>query len=129
MTEYRIGSGGWAYFKIPGKPPLEAYSQIFNFVEVNTTFYQIPKLDMVKSWRERVPEDFEFSVKCHQDITHTHQFSPNETVIDSFQRLVEICNILESRFLIFETPASLALNPKKIAEIRDFFSTITYGDL
>ncbi|MHA2059305.1 MAG: DUF72 domain-containing protein [Candidatus Ranarchaeia archaeon] len=129
MAEYRIGGGGWAYFKIPGTPPLEAYSQVFDFVEVNTTFYQIPKIDLVASWRKRVPEDFEFSVKCHQAITHTYQFSPNRQVLDTFQRMVEICHLLKTRFLVFETPASIALTPAKLTEIRDFFATIDYGDL
>ncbi|MBE0524458.1 MAG: DUF72 domain-containing protein, partial [Methanosarcinales archaeon] len=47
MSEYKIGAGGWAYFNIPGMDPLKAYSQAFDFVEVNTTFYQTPSREMV----------------------------------------------------------------------------------
>jgi uncharacterized protein YecE (DUF72 family) len=51
LTDYLIGTGGWAYFKIPDKPPLKAYSEVFNFVEVNYTFYEYPDLGMVEQWR------------------------------------------------------------------------------
>jgi len=61
MTEFLIGAGGWAYFQVPGLRPLEAYARAFNFVEVNSTFYEVPSLKVVRSWRRRVPQDFEFS--------------------------------------------------------------------
>ena len=47
LTEYRIGTGGWAYFKIPNKYSLKAYSAHFNFVEVNYSFYEYPDFRMV----------------------------------------------------------------------------------
>jgi uncharacterized protein YecE (DUF72 family) len=42
MINYLVGTGGWAYFQVPGKPSLKAYSEVFNFVEVNSTFYEYP---------------------------------------------------------------------------------------
>jgi hypothetical protein len=62
LTDFLIGTGGWAYFKVPDIHPLKAYSRAFNFVEVNSTFYEIPKMERAKSWRRIVPPDFEFSV-------------------------------------------------------------------
>lgn len=50
MTDYMIGAGGWAYFNIPGMDPLEAYSLAFDFVEVNSTFYQLPSDNTIDSW-------------------------------------------------------------------------------
>jgi uncharacterized protein YecE (DUF72 family) len=44
MTDYLVGTGGWAYFKVPGKQALKAYSEVFNFVEVNNTWIA-PLLD------------------------------------------------------------------------------------
>lgn len=44
-----VGAGGRAYFQVPGKPPLKAYSEIFNFVEVNSTFYEYPALATVNA--------------------------------------------------------------------------------
>ena len=63
LTEFRIGTGGWKYFKIPDIHPLVAYSKAFNFVEVNSTFYEIPEIKMVESWRRLVPHNFVFSVR------------------------------------------------------------------
>ena len=84
MTKFLIGTGGWAYFRIPGVDPLEAYSRAFNFVEVNSTFYEIPKMKMVESWRKKVPKDFEFSVRCNKTITHELMF---ESVPEAFNIL------------------------------------------
>jgi uncharacterized protein YecE (DUF72 family) len=76
LTDYLIGTGGWAYFKVPGKPSLKAYSEVFNFVEVNYTFYEYPDTRMVEQWRRAVPEDFIFAVRCHQDLTHRIGLKP-----------------------------------------------------
>ena len=78
MSEYRIGAGGWGYFDIPGADPLKVYSKAFDFVEVNSTFYNIPSLKTVDSWARRVPETFTFSVKCHRDLTHKYLLSPTK---------------------------------------------------
>src|SRR4030065_352024 len=52
-----IGAGGWAYFKVSGFDSLAAYSKAYDFVEVNSTFYTTPPIEMVRSWRQRVPDD------------------------------------------------------------------------
>jgi len=57
LTDFLIGTGGWAYFNVPNTHPLVAYSKAFNFVEVNSTFYEIPKMDRMQSWRKTVPTD------------------------------------------------------------------------
>jgi uncharacterized protein YecE (DUF72 family) len=76
VVEYLVGTGGWAYFNVPGKQPLKAYSEVFNFVEVNYTFYEYPDVRRVERWRRAVPEDFTFSVRCNQDLTHTIGLKP-----------------------------------------------------
>jgi uncharacterized protein YecE (DUF72 family) len=42
----------------------------FCLVELQSTFYRVPKLETVAGWRMRAREDFEFSVKAWQAITH-----------------------------------------------------------
>ena len=122
--DIRIGTGGWAYFKVPGMDSLVAYSKAFDFVEVNSTFYQIPKMETVKSWRRRVPEDFEFSVRCHKSITHQHFLEPTSEVIETFNTMIEICHYLRSDFLHILSPPKMEFNREKIKSIRDLFSTI-----
>jgi uncharacterized protein YecE (DUF72 family) len=52
VTQYLIGTGGWAYFNAPDRSSLEAYSKVFNFVEVNCTFYEYPEIGRVEHWRK-----------------------------------------------------------------------------
>jgi len=121
MTETLIGAGGWAYFQIPGFNSLEAYAKAFNFVEVNSTFYEHPEIQQVKSWRKRVPEDFEFSVRCHKDLTHKYQLEPVDEAFRTFERTVLICRILRARILHMQTPVDLRYDRAKIQSIDNFF--------
>jgi uncharacterized protein YecE (DUF72 family) len=124
MTELLIGAGGWAYFKVPGLRPLEAYSRAFNFVELNSTFYTSPRLQLVKSWRRRVPQKFEFSVRCHQDVTHRFMLEPIREVYDSITRMLDICRLLRSKFLVLQTPASFPFTDDKVEAIRHLFNSL-----
>ena len=117
MKKISIGAGGWGYFIVPDMNALEVYSEAFDFVEVNSTFYEIPNLNVVKNWKHRVPDNFEFSVKCHQDITHTNKMDNIEKTCNTFKTMIKICNILNSRFLILETPASINFDKMKIEHL------------
>lgn len=124
MTEYLIGTGGWAYFKVPNKPSLKAYSETFNFVEVNYTFYKYPSTIMVERWRHTVPDDFTFTVRCHQDLTHRIGLKPVDQAYAIFSQMIGICRILDAPFLHLLTPASYVLDNMKIKQANDFFSSI-----
>jgi uncharacterized protein YecE (DUF72 family) len=80
-----IGTSGYSY---PGFPPqgwfgafypekkvkgfdeLKYYSQIFNTVEINFTFYRPPSQAVAKSWVDKTPTDFSFAIKLWQKFTH-----------------------------------------------------------
>jgi len=124
MTEYLIGCGGWAYFKVPGLKPLDAYARAYNFVEMNATFYEIPKLQTVHSWRKRVPPDFEFAVRCHKDVTHKYQLDPSQETFRIWDTMTEICAALGSRFLVLQTPPELHYSQQKIESIGNFFESV-----
>jgi len=121
MTEILIGAGGWAYFQIQEFDSLEAYAKAFNFVEVNSTFYERPEIQQVKSWRRRVPEEFEFSVRCHKDLTHKYRLEPVDEAFRTFERTITICRILRARILHMQTPADLRYDQAKIQSIDSFF--------
>ena len=107
-AEYLIGTGGWAYLQVPGLRPLVAYSRLFDFVEVNSTFYQIPNLKTVESWRRQVPPDFEFSVRCNSIVTHKYGFQHTEEALNAFEDMITICKTLRSEILHAQTPAAFA---------------------
>jgi uncharacterized protein YecE (DUF72 family) len=129
LTEYLVGTGGWAYFNVPDKPPLKAYSEVFNFVEVNYTFYEYPDERVVKQWRKTVPEGFTFAVRCHQDLTHKIGLKPVDEAYNIFSRMVSYCEILDAPFLILVTPASYVINNEDAKKARDLFASSTFRDV
>jgi uncharacterized protein YecE (DUF72 family) len=82
----RIGTSGWNYptgkgswngifYPLPedrerGFDELRFYSERFNTVEVNSTFYGQPRANASLGWVKRTPADFEFAVKMFQKFTH-----------------------------------------------------------
>jgi uncharacterized protein YecE (DUF72 family) len=79
-TVYRIGTAGWGIppvvrAKFPqgaGLSQLQKYSQRFNAVEINSSFYRDHKAQTYARWAATVPHDFRFSVKLARQLTH-HQ--------------------------------------------------------
>jgi len=128
MSKIWIGAGGWAYFQVPRMDSLTAYAKAFDFVEVNSTFYTDPSIEMVHSWRRRVPEDFRFAVRCHKDLTHKYILSPCKESYEILARSIRICNELRGEILHIQTPPSF--NPdEKLKDIRDLFSSIDLGSV
>ncbi len=124
MADYLIGTGGWAYFRLPGLRPLAAYSRLFDFVEVNSTFYQIPNLKTVETWRKQVPPSFEFSVRCNQDLTHKYQFQLNRETHKIFENMITICKKLKAEILHLQTPSTFKPNKDNAGLIHLFLSSI-----
>jgi len=127
LKEYLIGTGGWAYFQIPELHSLAAYSKAFNFVEVNSTFYEIPPLKQVEKWRRMVPQDFQFTVRAHQTITHKNRLQPTPETLEDFQEIRKICEILKAEIIHFQTPPSLKMEHASIENLRNFLSSVNLG--
>lgn len=79
MRRVRIGCSGWSYEDwrgglypdgLPQRRWLERYAEVFDTVEVNATFYRLPKESTVRDWVELVPADFVFAVKASRYLTH-----------------------------------------------------------
>jgi uncharacterized protein YecE (DUF72 family) len=126
MSMLYIGAGGWAYFQVPGMDSLTAYAKAFNFVEVNSTFYSNPSIEMVRSWRRGVPENFMFSVRCHKDLTHKYLLSNCKENHEILARSIRICSELKAEILHIQTPPSF-YPEGKLKDIKDFFSSIDLG--
>ncbi|MDH5449737.1 MAG: DUF72 domain-containing protein [Candidatus Bathyarchaeota archaeon] len=127
MTRYLIGAGGWAYFQVPNIHPLVAYSKVFNFVEVNSTFYEMPSLKLVESWRRLVPPDFKFAVRCIKVLTHKHKFQLVPEACEALEKMITICNTLKAEILHLQTPPTFHTTKPNIKLIRNFFSTMDLG--
>jgi uncharacterized protein YecE (DUF72 family) len=78
----RIGCSGWVYDhwrgrvypdRLPQRRWLEHYASLFDTVEVNATFYRLPRLETVARWAEVAPDGFVFSVKASRYLTHVRR--------------------------------------------------------
>jgi uncharacterized protein YecE (DUF72 family) len=129
LKEYLIGTGGWAYFQVPGLSSLLAYSRVFDFVEVNSTFYQIPPLKEVERWRQLVPQDFKFSVRAHRSITHQHKLQPLQETYEVLDRMKQICSVLNADILHLQTPTTFRPTEASIDNLRNFLASANLGRL
>ncbi|HXO73820.1 MAG TPA: DUF72 domain-containing protein, partial [Puia sp.] len=65
---------------------LTFYASLFNSLEVNSSFYKIPLPTTFSKWVTEVPEDFRFTVKLWQGITHSPQLNFNPADVDRFMQ-------------------------------------------
>ncbi|HJR85715.1 MAG TPA: DUF72 domain-containing protein [Nitrososphaeraceae archaeon] len=93
-----IGCSGWSYSSwegpfypsnIDNKLMLTYYSKIFDYVEIDSTFYNIPSQSMVKNWNKRTPNNFRFTVKFPKIITHEKKFRNVEKELSQFYENME----------------------------------------
>ncbi len=117
----RIGTAGWSYKDWIGPfysqqqsrdyDWLEFYSQYFNCVEVNSTYYTYVSPSTVRGWVNKVSDkdDFVFTIKMHQDFTHKRKFTDEN--IKAFTKNLEIlakANRLAG--ILIQFPYSFAFN-------------------
>jgi uncharacterized protein YecE (DUF72 family) len=103
-VKLHIGTGGWDYFPLPTEHKLKAYSQLFDFVEVNSTFYFTPSKEVTEKWRSAVPPDFEFSFKCSRRISHEGDLWDEAGLSREVERMVEVGRALRAKVILIETP-------------------------
>ncbi len=129
IEDLRVGTGGWAYFNIPGMDSLQAYARAFSFVEVNTTFYQVPPMDMVRAWRKRVPADFRFAVRCHRTVTHAHRFDPAPPVVDRLETMAEIVRALRADALHLLAPPGFEFGRDAVGRLEALLDVTALGGI
>ena len=93
-----MGCSGWSYTSWQGpfypqnmdnKAWLPYYSQIFDYVEIDSTFYNIPSELMVKNWNRRTPDNFRFTAKFPKIITHEKRFKNVQKDLELFYERME----------------------------------------
>jgi uncharacterized protein YecE (DUF72 family) len=63
---------------------LSCYSQVFDFVEIDSSFYRIPNEFMVKNWCNKTPDNFRFAAKFPKVITHDKRLKVVENELELF---------------------------------------------
>ncbi len=99
MPNLHLGTIGWSYdfwkgnfypLKTKPKDYLAIYASKFNTVEVDSTFYRIPTQQTVTNWRHQTPNDFTFSLKFPQIITHVKMLKDAEDETNIFLQRVSL---------------------------------------
>jgi uncharacterized protein YecE (DUF72 family) len=85
---------------------LQYYSQVFDYVEIDSTFYKVPRRQIIIKWVSSSPPDFKFTAKFPQVVTHDTRLGGGLDVLDKF---LEMMKPLERKLLclLIQLPASL----------------------
>jgi uncharacterized protein YecE (DUF72 family) len=110
-----VGCSGWQYqswrgrfypAQLPASQWLRYYTETFDTVEVNNTFYRLPPADVFADWRERTPVGFVVTVKASRYLTHMKKLlQPARPLRRLFTRAAR----LQSRLgpMLYQLPADL----------------------
>jgi uncharacterized protein YecE (DUF72 family) len=80
------------------KSRLEYYASQFNSIEINSSFYRIPRCQTYSNWAAMVPDDFQFTVKLWQGITHEERFESSN--LEKFFTAIDCLGIHKGCLLI-----------------------------
>lgn len=129
---------------------LDEYARHLDAVEVQQTFYRLPRLQTVEGWRARTPATFAFTLKAWQLITHpptspTYRrlgrvipktrwdrygfFAPSDEVAEAWTRTLAVARALRASVVLFQCPASFTPTRVHVARLRRFFRTAPRGGL
>ncbi|MFQ6095822.1 MAG: DUF72 domain-containing protein, partial [Candidatus Bathyarchaeia archaeon] len=100
---------------------MKRYREVFQVVELNNTFYRYPKDSTVEKWRRESPDQFEFTVKAHQEISHKYRLKL-DLAAEAFERMRKICRMLRARILLIQTPRSFT--PDSLGDAIQFFKNV-----
>ncbi len=128
--EVRIGTSGYTYrhwwngvFYPPDIPPrrwLEYYTQFFDTVELNVTFYRLPNPKVFYSWERRTPPGFVFAVKGSRVVTHLKKLKEVEKALDIFFTNMEILKE-KAGVVLWQLPPSFK---QSLSSLEEFLSLL-----
>jgi uncharacterized protein YecE (DUF72 family) len=110
MPELFIGTGGWAYFRAGIEDTLSKYSRVFDFVELNSSYYKLPDVRQAKGWRRKVPESFQFSLRAQRTLLGTDDGAELARAINEN---IEIAEALHSSTIVL-TPSPSGISASKL---------------
>jgi uncharacterized protein YecE (DUF72 family) len=125
VKQVRVGCSGWNYPHwrervyprgLPQRRWLAHYATLFDTVEVNNTFYRLPKRSAVAAWAEETPSDFLFAVKASRFLTHMKRLTDMGRGVERFYERIE--PLSESSKLgpvLWQLPENFHRNDERLA--------------
>ena len=139
MERIRIGCSGWNYKHwrerfyprgLPARSWFAFYAEHFDTVEINNSFYRLPKAETFAKWRDQAPPGFCYAVKANRFLTQAKKLKDCEAPLERMMapvralgdRLGPILYQLPPRFRINleRLEAFLALLPKDVVRVFEF---------
>ena len=127
--EVRIGCSGWNYAHwrevvySKGLPParwLAHYATLFDTVEVNSTFYRLPRRDAVARWVEQTPEGFLFTIKASRYLTHIKRLAdPGPGVIRFYERIEPLVRSPKMGPVLWQLPGNFRRDDDRLGSALD----------
>ncbi len=103
---------------------LEIYAQVFGTVEVDSTFYAVPASSVVESWYKKTPDDFVFSLKLPQEITHEYNLrEPSFPVLEEFCERVLLLKEKLGAVLV-QLPPNFDASKENALALREFLAEL-----
>jgi uncharacterized protein YecE (DUF72 family) len=126
MQSWCIGCSGYHYrhwkerfypVGLPQRRWFEYYSQHFDTLELNVTFYRFPQISFLQNWHAQSPADFRFSVKAPRLITHYKQFHEAAQLLGDFYQTIQLGLQEKLGAVLFQLPPKLAYTPERLERI------------
>ena len=97
------------------------YASKFPVVEINNTFYRLPKESVIQSWAAQVPDHFTFTIKASQRITHFARIKPESA--SALEYLLKTTSTLGARLgpILFQLPPNMK---KDLERLRGFLAML-----
>jgi len=98
LRPVRVGCSGWTYKHwreavypkgLPARRWLEHYASLFDTVEVNATFYRLPRPESVARWLEQTRPEFLFAVKASRYLTHVKRLRDLDEGVERYYAAIE----------------------------------------
>ena len=115
--QYHIGCSGWSYTSwqgpfypsnIQNSAWLNYYSHVFDYVEIDSSFYRIPNVFTVKNWSKKTPLNFKFTTKFPRVITHDKRLKDIDQELEQFFKAIgPLSN--KTLALLIQLPPSLQI--------------------
>ena len=124
--KWLIGCSGFAYkdwkeiFYPKGLPQskwFDYYTQHFNTLELNVTFYRFPTLKSLQGWYGKAPDGFIFSAKVPRWITHYRKFEETERMLGDFYGLLKEGLKEKMGCVLFQLPGNFAYSKEKLEKM------------
>ncbi len=131
--DIRIGTSGWHYNhwigrfypeKMRKEDWLGYYAQHFDTVEINNTFYHMPREQTMVNWHDKVPPNFLFAVKASRYITHIKKL---HNTTEEVGRFFALADLLQDRLgpILYQLPPTLH---KNLARLDEFIESLPRKD-